>query len=154
MLEFFITFYIFIILKPRQVNSSQILTFYNFSCLTLINPFLVFILSINFLSFAGIPPLPGFITKFLIFFSLFEANYFKLLGFILLISLIAAYYYIRPIKIIVFQLNLRPKFLVKLPLFSSIIIVLSFFCHLFFLAYLGPILNLGINFEYLINSYD
>lgn len=63
------------------------------------------ILSINFLSLAGIPPLSGFISKFLIFVSLVEGNYLKFLLFLIFMSLVAAYYYIRTIKILVFSNN-------------------------------------------------
>ena len=96
-------FYTFLILKPRQFNSVSFLEFEHFTCLKLINPVLLIILSINFLSLAGIPPLSGFISKFLIFISLVEGNYLKFLLFLIFMSLIAAYYYIRTIKIFIFS---------------------------------------------------
>lgn len=71
----------------------------------MINPIFLIILCINLLSLAGIPPLSGYISKFLIFISLVEGNYLKFLFFLIFMSLITAYYYIRIIKILVFSNN-------------------------------------------------
>lgn len=131
LLSTFSIFYIFILIKPKQFNSFYLLEFKNFSCLKLINPAIVIILSINFLSLAGIPPLSGFISKFLILISLIELNYIKLVLFILFISLISAYYYIRVIKILVFSNTKNTKFFVEIPYFSGLILVLIFYFNLF-----------------------
>lgn len=121
-----ITFYSFIIIKPRQIKTSQVLLFDNFKCLFLVNPILLFLIAINFLSFAGIPPLPGFFTKFIILIVLYEEGKFKLIFLTLLISLLAAYYYIRPIKLIFFSMIVKPKFLSDLS-FISVLFISSFF---------------------------
>jgi len=60
------------------------------------------IFALNFFSLAGIPPLAGFYIKFNIMLSLIEQfNYFTL-GFVVIISCISAFYYIRIIKIVLF----------------------------------------------------
>ena len=136
LLSTFSIFYAFIIVKPKQLNSYALLEFKNFTCLKLINPLLLIMLSINFLSLAGIPPLSGFISKFLILISLVETNNLKLLLFLILISLIAAYYYIRTIKILVFTNEKQPKFLSEIPYFSGVILVVTFYFN--FLVMLQP----------------
>jgi NADH-quinone oxidoreductase subunit N len=80
---------------------------------------------------AGIPPLSGFLSKFLVFISLIEANSLKFLLFIIIISLISAYYYIRTIKIMVFSDHKTPKFFVEIPFFSALILILIFYFNIF-----------------------
>lgn len=130
----FSIFYSFLIIKVRQLNSYQLLEFQNLSGLKLINPFLVLIQALSFFSMAGIPPLGGFLSKFLIFLSLIEINYFKLLLILILISLISAFYYIRPIKLLVFNFTDNPKFLSQVSFFSSLILVLIFLINLFIIV--------------------
>ena len=99
------------------------------------------IISINFLSLAGIPPLSGFISKFLILVSLVETNHLKLLLFVILISLVAAYYYIRTIKILVFSNKKTPKFLVEIPYISGLIIILTFYLNFFLILQPSLVFN-------------
>lgn len=127
----FAIFYSFLIISPKQFNSYNLLEFKNFSTLKIVNPLFVFILSINFLSIAGIPPLSGFISKFFIFVSVLELNYLIILFILILVSLVSAYYYIRPVKLLLFHIKFKPKFLVEISFFSGIILVLIFFFNLF-----------------------
>ena len=127
----FCIFYIFFISKLRQFDSYQLLEFQNLSSIKTINPLLVFMLSINFLSMAGIPPLAGFISKFIIFLCLIEFNLLVMLFILLIFSLISAYYYIRPIKILFFENNVKLNFFKKISFFSSLIVTLGFFFNIF-----------------------
>lgn len=151
LLATFSIFYTFIIVKPKQFNSYTLLEFKNFTCLKLINPTLIMILSINFLSLAGIPPLSGFISKFLILISLVESNHLKLLLFVIFISLIAAYYYIRTIKILVFSNKKTPKFLVEIPYISGLIIIIIFYFNFFLM--LQPSLVFSLIENLLIHNF-
>ena len=58
------------------------------------------------LSLAGIPPLSGFISKWLLFVSLLDSNYVFLCVLCVIFSFIGAAYYLRLIKIIYFERNL------------------------------------------------
>lgn len=144
-------FCVFIISKSRQLNSIEFIEFKNFSCLKIINPFLVFVLAINFFSLAGVPPLSGFISKFMIFTSLIELNYIFLISVLIIISLISAYYYIRPIKLLIFHNTKEFRFLNEISFFSGFIIICIFFFNLFFI--LEPRLLFFFLEEILIHSF-
>ena len=58
---------------------------------------------IIFFSVAGIPPLSGFLSKIFILFSLIDANELIISLFLILISAISVFYYIRVIKVIFFE---------------------------------------------------
>jgi NADH-quinone oxidoreductase subunit N len=60
----------------------------------------IFIISFSFVLFsiAGIPPLAGFFSKFMIIFSLITQEYYVISLVIVIISSIACFYYIRMIK--------------------------------------------------------
>jgi len=68
-----------------------------------INPLWAFSFVLIFFSVAGIPPLSGFLAKVFILFGLINAN--ELLGslFLILISAVSVFYYIRVIKVIFFE---------------------------------------------------
>jgi len=106
----FSIFYSFLIILPRQSNALKLLDFNNFNAIKSINPILILMISINFLSLAGIPPLSGFISKMLLFSAVIQLNYLLIIIFLMVVSLISAYYYIRPIKLIWFQKTKKKLF--------------------------------------------
>ena len=63
------------------------------------SPLLASILAFCLLTLAGIPPTPGFFAKFYIFKVAMEANELSLVIFGLLISIVAAFYYLRLIAL-------------------------------------------------------
>lgn len=67
------------------------------------NPILAITLSINLLSMAGIPPLAGFWSKYLVLMSAIWENYYLLAIFAVLTSTISAFYYLRIIKFMYFK---------------------------------------------------
>ena len=147
-----VTFFSFMVNKKRQLNSSHLYTFNDFSCFALINPLLLLTLSINFLSFAGIPPLPGFFTKFLVLLSLMELEYFKLIFFIVVISIVSAYYYIRPIKIMFFPILVKPKFTVEMRLLVVYLIIFFLLFNLSFIFNMDILINLQGSIEDLVGQ--
>ena len=94
---------------------------------------MITVISLNLFSLAGIPPLSGFLSKLLVLTSLVEMNYLKLFLFLVLISLISTYYYIRVIKILVFSNKKTPKFVVEITDFSALILLFSFYFNIILL---------------------
>ena len=52
--------------------------------------------------------------------------------FLVIVSLISGYYYIRPVKLFFFHSAKKPKFLVEIPYISALLFVLLFFFNLLF----------------------
>jgi NADH:ubiquinone oxidoreductase subunit 2 (subunit N) len=67
------------------------------------NFFLNLIFAINIFSMAGIPPLAGFFIKFDVLYYVLYSSNFYLTFFILLITVINFFYYLRLIKIVYFE---------------------------------------------------
>ena len=89
-------------------------------------------------SLAGVPPLAGFFAKFYIFLAVIEAEMYFLAIIGLLSTVVAAFYYLRIIKTIYFDkekdmYDLKHNFGLKLSLFISTIILLTYFIYPSFL---------------------
>ncbi len=67
------------------------------------SPYLAGILSICFLTLAGIPPTVGFFAKFYLFKVAFQAGYYGLVIVGLLTTILSAYYYLRFISVMFTQ---------------------------------------------------
>ena len=94
------------------------------------------ILSLSFLiilfSLAGIPPLAGFFAKFYVFKSVIEQSMYFLAIVGLLSTVIAAYYYLKIIKVIYFdkekeKYDTDHSIWLKLSLTSSTLLILLYF---------------------------
>lgn len=117
------------------------------------NPVLSITLTLTFLSVAGIPPLAGFFSKWLILLSGISAGYYLISLIIVVCSVIAGVYYIRIVKIINFQtdypLLIWQKVLNKkndqLNFKKSLLIGVSFFFILFLMVSPNFLLQLAYN---------
>lgn len=88
------------------------------------NPLLGMVLVFTMFAMAGIPPLVGFWGKYYLLLAAFQVNYIILLKIALIVSLISTFYYIRVVKIILFE-NLRlPKVFTAQPPMTLIVILL------------------------------
>ncbi len=67
------------------------------------NPWMAFMLCLLLLSIAGIPPLVGFDAKFLIIYQLMGLGHFGMAIFVLIMSVIGSYYYLRVLKSMYFE---------------------------------------------------
>ena len=103
------------------------------------HPMLALAMAIFMFSMAGIPPLAGFFGKFYIFLAAIEAELYALAVIGVLASVVAAFYYLRIVKIMYFDQPAEPlnrpigREIAAVLLASSLIIV-------FFFAYPAPIL--------------
>ena len=68
-----------------------------------ISPLKSLLLIVLLSSWAGIPPFAGFFGKFIIFTLLFNSSFSLFTAIILVFNLLSAYYYLRIIKIILFD---------------------------------------------------
>jgi NADH-quinone oxidoreductase subunit N len=84
-------------------NASTPLFLSSLSNLFKINPLWAFSFILIFFSVAGIPPLSGFLSKIFILFGLINSN--ELFGslFLILISAVSVFYYIRVVKVVFFE---------------------------------------------------
>ena len=67
------------------------------------NPIFALAFTIVFLSISGLPPFLGFYTKYFLFSSLINSNYYFLLFFSIFSSVLTSFVYIRFIKLIWFE---------------------------------------------------
>jgi len=98
------------------------------------HPLLSFCLLIILFSLAGIPPLAGFFAKFYIFMAVIEKSMYYLAIIGLLSTVIAAFYYLRIIKIIYFdpekiKFDLDNNIGLKITLTISTIFILFYFIY-------------------------
>ena len=71
------------------------------------NKYWAFVFFILFFSLAGVPPLGGFLAKFLIFLELLKNFNFFFTFFLIILSSLSVYYYIKIVKIIFFEPTLK-----------------------------------------------
>ena len=98
------------------------------------HPLLAFSLMIALFSLAGIPPLAGFFAKFYIFMAVLEKSMYFLAVIGLLSTVIAAFYYLRIIKVIYFDTDKRNydtnhSLGLKTTLFLSTLVIITYFLY-------------------------
>jgi NADH-quinone oxidoreductase subunit N len=72
------------------------------------HPYMAFALSVAMFSMAGIPPLAGFFGKFYVFLAALDAGLFYLAVIGVLSSVVAAFYYLRVVKVMYFDSAKEP----------------------------------------------
>jgi len=107
------------------------------------NPLAAAILSLLFLSLAGVPPLAGFFTKYSILISLIDSKMYNLAIICVLSSVVSAFYYLRLIKFLFFLKpeNLTYKKANIAPFFSYIVPLIGVF-NFFFIFFFDIISDL------------
>ncbi len=93
----------FAAILTMRVNGAMVESIFDLGGLGKTNPFLGLAISIFMFSLAGIPPLAGFFAKFYVFKAVIEQSMYFLAIVGLLSTVIAAFYYLRIIKIIYFD---------------------------------------------------
>lgn len=105
------------------------------------HPLMAAALSAFLLSMAGIPPLAGFYGKFYVFLAAFKSEFYVLAGIGMLSSVIAAYYYIKIVKIMYFDkpvaaFDTEDNFSQRIVMLLCALVTLFFFlCNTPFVAY-------------------
>jgi NADH-quinone oxidoreductase subunit N len=103
-------------------------------------PMMAASLAILMFSLAGAPPFAGFFGKFYVFVAAIEAKLYALAILGVLASVVAAYYYLRIVKIMYFDEPAEP-FEQPLPRVMGVLLTASTLFVLFFFAYPGPIMD-------------
>nr|YP_010394312.1 NADH dehydrogenase subunit 2 [Phytophthora fragariae]DAZ88320.1 TPA_asm: NADH dehydrogenase subunit 2 [Phytophthora fragariae] len=123
-----------------NINHKPIKYLTDLSNIYSINKLIAIIIILNIFSLAGIPPLAGFFAKLFIFFSAIKNNYFSLVFFGIIISVLSSFYYLKIIKIIYFEKILRKMYISQLNKIQSIILLINTQFILFLFLYPNIIL--------------
>jgi NADH-quinone oxidoreductase subunit N len=116
-----------------------------------INKLIVILMVLNIFSLAGIPPLAGFFAKLFIFFSAIKNNYFSLVFFAIIISVLSSFYYLKIIKILYFEKVFRTIFISQIDKIQSIVLLINTQFTLFLFIFPNIILiNLNKIYLYLL----
>ena len=94
---------VFAAMLSMQRNGKAIETVADLAGLGQTNPSMAFFLAMIMFSLAGVPPLAGFFAKFYVFQAAIQANLYVLAVVGVLASVVAAYYYLRIVKIMYFD---------------------------------------------------
>ena len=94
---------IFGVLTAISVGGYEVETLKDLKGFNTKNPWLAFIMLITLFSMAGIPPFGGFIAKLFVVTGLINGGDYFLACFVLLMAVIASFYYMRVIKVMYFD---------------------------------------------------
>ena len=104
------------------------------------NPKMAAVLLIFMFSLAGIPPMAGFFGKLYVFLAAIDAGLYTLAVLGVLASVVAAFYYLRIVKLMYFDEPTEAFDRPVEPMMAGILTVTGVFTLLFF-AFPAPILN-------------
>jgi NADH:ubiquinone oxidoreductase subunit 2 (subunit N) len=112
------------------------------------------LLSLNFFSLAGIPPLLGFYSKFFVYLSLMDSQYYFLTFVIAILTIFSTFYYVRLVTLVFFLPSMRSIFSVFFSAASNVASYLTRPAHLpiLHLAIVLALVNISffVHFDYLI----
>ena len=129
------TFFFFIILFfTRNILTGNFI-FYITDFSFFKNKYLIWASSILFLSLAGIPPFIGFFSKFFIFSGIIFINFFFIILFFIMYSLVSAIYYLRILKQIFFLKHNNKNFKFYLYINFYLYIISNFFLFFFIFSF-------------------
>jgi NADH-quinone oxidoreductase subunit N len=115
----------------------------SYSGLSKSSPSLAAYMTIFLLSLAGIPPLGGFVAKYLVFAAGIQAGYTWLVILALVTAVISLYYYANIIKMMYFSSD-EPAFKIKPPLPAKIVLLIGVIGVILFGIFPQPIINFAL----------
>ena len=99
---------VFAILMSLKRNGQAIENIADFAGLSKTSPFMAYALTGLLFSMSGIPPMAGFFAKFFVFQAAVAGGYMVIAVIGVLTSVVAAYYYLRLIKVMFFDEAVGP----------------------------------------------
>jgi proton-translocating NADH-quinone oxidoreductase chain N len=109
------------------------------SALALTNPILAITLSITMFSYAGIPPLAGFCSKFYLFFAALGSGAYLLALIGVITSVISCFYYIRFVKVMYFDTPQSCTLYKPMDREKSLVLAVTLCLITFFFLYPSPL---------------
>ena len=106
------------------------------------NPWLAYPLAILMFSMSGIPPMAGFFGKFMVFQAAVQSGLYVLAVFGVITSVVAAYYYLRIIKVMFFD-EPADKFDSEIEFPRKVVIGVSVFIVLIFVLNPSPLIEIS-----------
>nr|YP_009547891.1 NADH dehydrogenase subunit 2 [Bremia lactucae]AZL92943.1 NADH dehydrogenase subunit 2 [Bremia lactucae] len=131
-----------------NINHKPIKYLTDLSNISVVNKLIAVIFLINIFSLAGIPPLAGFFSKLFIFFSAIKNNYFSLVFFSIIVSILSSFYYLKIIKIMYFEKIFRKMYISQINKIQSIVLIINT-QFILFLFIFPNILLINLNKIYL-----
>ena len=129
----------FAVILAMRVNGREVERIDDLSGLARTDGLLAFILAMLMFSLAGIPPLAGFFAKYYVFVAAVDAGLFALAVIGVVLSTVAAYYYLRIVKIMYFD-EPAPSF-DRAPLAVRGVAIVMGAATLLFWVYPGPVVE-------------
>jgi NADH-quinone oxidoreductase subunit N len=123
------------ILGNQTIKENKLHTYLvDFTNFGQVNPVAAFSITLLLFSMVGLPPLAAFFGKLYIFLATIHSEFYGLAIFAILATVLAAFYYIRIIKLLFFESKLRFITYKEMDSFNSYILSFSLFFLIFFFA--------------------
>jgi len=135
-----IGFFSFILGSFREKDSTLNIQLADLVNLGKTNPALGFTITFILFSMVGIPPFAGFFGKFYLFAAMIQSELYAVATIGILSSVVAAFYYVRIVKIMFFEVSPNYTSYKRMDLLNSLILASSLFFLIFLFAYPHPLL--------------
>jgi NADH-quinone oxidoreductase subunit N len=126
-------------LKPARILNYRTFNIVDFGSILKTNLLIASIFGICLFSMAGVPPLVGFYAKLKIFQSAVNAGFILVACFIILMSVVSTFYYIRLIKSAFFENNIKKWFFFA-SINSSHAVIMSITFLLLWVLFFNPLI--------------
>jgi proton-translocating NADH-quinone oxidoreductase chain N len=131
------TINVFAIVLALRQNRCKYIS--DLSALAKTNPILAITLSVTMFSYAGIPPLAGFCSKFYLFFAALGCGAYLLALIGVVTSVISCFYYIRFVKVMYFDTPNTWILYKPMDREKSLLLAITLFIITFFFLYPSPL---------------